>query len=321
MRGLSSSTKGSLVMDGVLVVDKPTGLTSHDVVAHVRRALDTRRIGHIGTLDPMATGVLPLVIGRATRLAPLLSRGRKVYDGVIRLGVATDTYDITGSVTSGTLDDGDHDQPAIDMVAVEAASHTFIGHIIQQPPPFSAKKIRGVRAYKLARRRQRVETRAVAVTVHAFEIVSLWGNRLRCRVICDPGFYMRALAHDLGEMLGCGGCLESLRRECSSTFNLNQSVPLASIEDERRSAAEHIVPLTRLLPELPGVVLTDHGRRRAVHGNNVSQADVLSTDGTWRPAEATTESDKVKLYDREGSLIGIAETNTRSFLHPTIVLV
>ena len=308
-------------MDGVLVVDKPAGLTSHDVVAHVRRALGTRRIGHIGTLDPMATGVLPLVVGRATRLASLLSTGRKVYDGVIRLGVATDTYDMTGCVTSGTLGDGDHDWPTLDRADVEAASRAFIGHVIQQPPPFSAKKIGGVRAYRLARRRQPVETRAVEVTVHAFEIVSLWGQRLRCRVLCDPGFYMRALAHDLGRALGCGGCLESLRRERSGAFTLDQAVPLAALEDEARSATEHVVPLARLLPELPGVVLTDHGTRRAVHGNNLSQADVASTDRTWRQADAATGEGKVKLYDRGGALIGIAETDARSFLHPTIVLV
>ena len=192
-------------MDGVLVIDKPSGPTSHDVVAHVRRSLGVKRVGHIGTLDPIATGVLPLVVGRATRLASLLSAGRKVYDGSILLGVSTDTYDATGTVTADARDRlGAGLVKAPDRQALEHAVQAFLGTRPQRPPPFSAKKIRGVRAYKLARRNQPVAPDPVDVTVHAIDVLEVDGTRARCRVTCDTGFYMRAFAHELGQALGCG---------------------------------------------------------------------------------------------------------------------
>ena len=157
-------------MDGVLVVDKPPDLTSHDVVARVRRVLGIRRVGHLGTLDPMATGVLPLVVGRATRLASLLSVGPKIYEAVIRLGVVTDTYDVTGSVVPSP--NQRVDPRDVNLRAVEMAHRAFTGTFRQQPPPFSAKKIRGVRAYRLARRQRPVAPSATEATVHSFEIRS-----------------------------------------------------------------------------------------------------------------------------------------------------
>lgn len=155
--------------DGVLVVDKPRGITSHDVVTRCRRILGTRRVGHVGTLDPLATGVLPLVIGRATRLATLLSEGDKVYQSVFRLGVVTNTYDVTGTVVADAVI-GRTDGPAITREAVELMSRRFVGTFTQVPPPFSAKKIGGVRAYRLARRQEPVEPKPVEVTVHQLDI-------------------------------------------------------------------------------------------------------------------------------------------------------
>ena len=309
-------------MDGVLVIDKPPRLTSHDVVTRVRRALGTRRIGHIGTLDPLATGVLPLVVGRATRLASLLSSGPKTYDAVILLGVTTNTYDVTGTATRP---DPAAAGPVPPLAAIQEAGRTFTGRFAQQPPPFSAKKVGGVRAYQLARRHQPVAPSAVEVTVHAFEIRSLDGDRLRCRVTCEPGFYMRALAHDLGRALGCGGCLEALRRERSSAFALSDAVSLDIVEKEGPDAHGRLIPLAGLLPDLPGVVLTDRGSRLAAHGNALAPADLagnVGDDPPWRhPQNEGDAVHRVRLFDGDGVLLAIAETGTGGFLHPKIVLV
>ncbi len=305
-------------MDGVLVVDKPTGMTSHDVVSQARRALAMRRIGYVGTLDPLATGVLPLVLGRATRLATLLSVGPKVYDGVIRLGLETDTYDTTGTVQADRSDGGER-TPEVTAAAVEAAIPSFTGTFPQSPPPFSAKKIGGVRAYRLARRRSPVSPRPVEVTVHAIEVVSLAADRLRCRVTCEPGFYMRALAHDLGRALGCGGCLESLRRERSGPFHIAGAVAADALAARSAELADCIIPPARLLPDLPGAVLTEYGSRRAGHGNTLTPAEVISKDGDWPGRGA--EPARVRLVSREGTLVGIAELDAEGLLHPVIVLV
>ena len=310
-------------MDGVLVVDKPRGLTSHDVVARTRRALGIRRIGHIGTLDPMATGVLPLVVGRATRLASLLSVGTKTYDAVIRLGVVTDTYDVTGTLTSRP--NGTSRTPDLTHAQVETALRRFSGTFSQAPPPFSAKKIKGVPAYRLARQRRPIELTPVDVTVHDLELLELEGDRVRCRVICDPGFYMRSLAHDLGATLGCGACLEALRRERSGPFGLEVAVLLDIIKNEREGCGARIIPIGQLLPDLPALVLTDHGARLAAHGNVLCPGDVLGTlDGAtnWRlPLPDDGSARAVKIYDRSHRLLAIAEHGVTPFLHPKIVLV
>ena len=309
-------------MDGVLVVDKPSGLTSHDVVAHARRALGVRRVGHIGTLDPVATGVLPLVVGRATRLASLLSAGRKTYEGCILLGVSTDTYDATGTITADARDRmGTGLVNAPDREAIEHAVEAFVGTWPQRPPPFSAKKIRGVRAYKLARRNQPVAPDPVEVTVHAVDVLAVDGTRVQCRVTCDPGFYMRAFAHDLGAALGCGACLEALRRHRNGAFDLRGAVSLDDIEALGPSVADRMVPLPDLLPELPRLVLTEHGARRARHGNDLTAADIVSPSTDWPSRTASSGVAVAKLYDGEGVLLAIAKADAARLLHPTIVLV
>ena len=309
-------------MDGVLVVDKPSGPTSHDVVALARRALGVRRVGHVGTLDPIATGVLPLVVGRATRLASLLSAGRKVYDGSILLGVSTDTYDTTGTVTADARDRmGTGLVNAPDREALERAVRAFVGTRPQQPPPFSAKKIRGVRAYKLARRNQPVAPEPVSVTVHAIEVLEAEETRVRCRVTCDSGFYMRAFAHELGAALGCGACLETLQRERNGEFDLNGAVPVDELAARGPAVADRMVPLEELLPAVPRLVLTGHGARRARHGNDLTAADVISSSAPWTPGMPFSGTGVAKLYDGDGMLIAIAKTDAARLLHPTIVLV
>jgi len=309
--------------DGVLVVDKPRGITSHDVVTRCRRILGTRRVGHVGTLDPLATGVLPLVIGRTTRLATLLSKGDKIYHSVFRLGVVTNTYDVTGSVVADTTDLlGRKGGPAITRDAIESMSRRFVGTFIQVPPPFSAKKIGGVRAYRLARRQEPVEPKPVEVTVRQLDIESLTNDRLSCRVTCAPGFYVRSLAHDFGQELGCGACLEELRREQSGAFGLGEAVTMDQLERDHESPTRHLVPMAKLLPNLPSVVVTARGARLAAHGNALTPPQFESSSGAVSPGLDSPElKETVKVYDREGALLAIAEGSMAGVLHPRIVLV
>ncbi len=302
--------------DGVLVVDKPAGMTSHDVVAWARRSLGVRRIGHVGTLDPLATGVLPLVVGRATRLAALLAGGSKTYRAVIRLGLETDTYDATGTPQPGPPA-AEERARSLDREAADAACRRFTGVLEQRPPAYSAKKVGGVRAYRLARRQQRVDLRPVEVVVHGFDVIALRDGRLDCRVVCSPGFYMRTLAHDLGRELGCGGCLEQLRREHSGPFALEDAVDLRTAADDARTLWERLIPPARLLPELPAVVVTPQGAQRASHGNLLGPGDI-DVAASRLPGSGTAD---VKVYDASGSLLAIAATQPGGALHPRIVLV
>ena len=301
---------------GVLVVDKPAGMTSHDVVAWARRSLGVRRIGHVGTLDPLATGVLPLVVGRATRLATLLAGGSKTYRAVIRLGLETDTYDATGTPQPGPPG-AEERAHSLDGETVGAACRRFTGVLQQRPPAYSAKKVGGVRAYRLARRQQPVDLRPVEVTVHRFDVIALRDGRLDCRVSCSPGFYMRTLAHDLGRELGCGGCLEELRRERSGPFSLEGAVDLRTGATGMRPLQDQIIPLADLLPELPAVVVTPLGAQRASHGNLLKPGDI-DVNASRLPGSGTGN---VKVYDDAGSLLAIAAPAAGGALHPRIVLV
>lgn len=311
-----------VAFDGVLVIDKPAGPTSHDIVACVRRTLSLKKVGHLGTLDPLATGVLPLVVGRATRLASLLAGASKQYDAVIRLGLITDTYDITGTVVGGadaprpdaTSAEIDGLQPSPETIAHAAAG--FVGSYPQRPPPFSAKKIDGVRAYDLARRRQPVEVTPAQVTVEALTVLSIDGPRVRCRIVCSSGFYIRSLAHDLGDALGCGGCLETLRRERHGPFNLQAAVPLAQIVEKSAWVATQFVPMGSLLPSIPAVVVSDQGARRAAHGNPLRVADIVPAAGLPLP-----NTGRVRVLDERGRLLAVADRRGDGTLHPKIVLV
>jgi tRNA pseudouridine55 synthase len=303
--------------DGVLVVDKPEGPTSHDVVARARRALRTRQIGHTGTLDPMATGVLALVVGRATRLAQFLSGREKAYDARIRLGLVTDTWDRTGVVVSQV-------SPAAslpDAAAVESALRGFVGEHEQLPPPFSAKKIEGVRAYDLARQGRDVPVQAVRVTLHSVRLLSHDGPFVDVAVECSAGFYVRALAHHFGRRLGCGACLESLRRTASGGFRLDQAVSLDAVEQSPLDALARLVPLERALDDLPALVLTEAGLTRALHGNEVEPGNYRPPPSSGDPASAGSSAGAVQLLDPAGHLVAIARPTDRpGVLHPAVVL-
>jgi tRNA pseudouridine55 synthase len=311
-------------MDGVLVIDKPCGPTSHDVVASVRRAIGIDRVGHTGTLDPMATGVLPLVIGRATRLARFLSAADKEYDAAIRLGDETDTDDACGRPT----DPADREveaaepgpkRPPIDVARAEldAVLGSFVGTYEQTPPAFSAKKIQGVRAYALARRGEMVAPKAATVTVHRLALVSFDEGIVRVTLTCSPGFYVRALARDLGRRLRTGAHLSALRRVRSGAFDSQAAVPLASVERDGIDALQHLVPMHSLLGHLPALVLTGEGLRRAAHGHDVGPGDLAHMEGLTL---ATTGP--VRLLDEGGKLVAIAESGrVPGFLHPAVVVV
>jgi tRNA pseudouridine55 synthase len=296
--------------DGVLIVNKPAGPTSHDVVAVVRRAIGIDRIGHTGTLDPLATGVLALVMGKATRLASFLSGTEKEYVAGVRLGATTDTYDAEGAgarATGGIPPD----EPSV----VASALAAFVGTYFQQPPAFSAKKISGTPAYKLARQRKPVDVKPAEVTVRELELLGYSGGLARLRIVCSSGFYVRSLAHDLGERLGCGGFLEDLERTISGDFRLDDARALDEIVTAGSAARDWIIPMQALLEELPAATLTAEGVRRAGHGNTLRDDDIAEWRG-WRQAPG-----RVRLLDESGTLIGIGEPRAGGVLHPAIVLV
>jgi len=290
-------------MDGLLVVDKPAGLTSHDVVARTRRALRERRIGHTGTLDPLATGVLPLVLGRATRLARFLTAAEKVYDATIRLGFSTETYDAEGA-PAGAVYEG----PLPDRDAIERALDGFRGTLLQQPPLFSAKKIAGRRSYDSAREGLNVLPAPAAVTVYELRTIACDRDIVTLRVRCSAGFYVRTLAHDLGRVLGTGAHLAGLRRTGCAGFGLDAAMPLAAIEADPSRALAAVVPPAAMLGSLAAVTLTAEEVNRVARGLDVR-------------ARPSPESRFVRLLDPAGELVAVAEpAGVPDVLHPAVVL-
>jgi tRNA pseudouridine55 synthase len=290
----------SELVDGVLVIDKPQGLTSHDVVAVARRALGERRVGHTGTLDPLATGVLPLVCGQATRLARFLAASDKEYEATVRFGMTTDSYDVTGIETSRS-----GLRPERDSLTRALASLT--GTYLQLPPAFSAKKVAGRRAYDMARQEQPVELTPVPVTVTRADLETFTGDTAQLRVVCSAGFYVRAFTHALGGLTGTGACLEALRRTRSGEFTLAQAVTVEQLSSGDTPAAA-VVPMNSLLTALPVVTVTEEGRNRVSHGQEVE-----GTPGT---------AEWVRLIDARGRLVAIAKRGSRpGSLHPAVVLI
>lgn len=291
-------------MDGVLVVDKPRGLTSHDVVSAARRILKERRIGHTGTLDPLATGVLPLACGRATRLVRFLSASDKDYHATIRFGLTTDTYDVTGTETSRC-----ERQPG--RSDLEAAIADLRGHYEQVPPAYSAKKVGGRRAYEMAREDEPVELQPVPVTVSRAEILRFTGDRVTVAITSSAGFYVRAFAHSLGQALGTGACLEALRRTRSGEFRIDAAAPLDALQDDAEQAAGWMLPLDGLLSWMPAVHLTEEGRLRVSHGREVDRGGLDTGPGAW-----------VRMLDEQGRLIALGQPGTApGSLHPAVVLI
>jgi tRNA pseudouridine55 synthase len=320
--------------DGVLVVDKTEGPTSHDVVKFTRRALGVSAIGHTGTLDPMATGVLPLVIGKATRLAQFLTASDKTYEATVVFGRTTDTYDAMGKVTSEC-----ERRPTRE--ALDAAIEKFRGAFEQTPPAYSAKNIDGERSYDLARKARTAlverpvqRPKSVPVTVKRLHVLSFDGESARLEMQVTAGFYVRSLASDLGEALNCGGMLSALRRTRSGEFGLDRAVPLAEVlQSPRESLAARVVPLGGLLPELPAVQLRSAVQlERLKNGVEMAPSDLvapvpwgLAPNVAGHRAEATFGASPlppiVRLLGPDGDLVGLAKPGkTAGNLHGWVVL-
>lgn len=293
-------------MDGIIVVDKPRDWTSHDVVNRMRRLAGTRKVGHLGTLDPAATGVLPMVIGRATRLAQFFSRNDKIYEGVIHFGYSTDSYDGDGTPL------GEAVTVMLDPDALEAALDRFRGEFEQTPPPVSAKKVAGRPAYELARRNLPVELKPVRVCVSRLEVLSLEGCEIKVRVHCSAGTYIRSIAHELGQALGCGAFLQSLRRLASGDFTIEQARTLEQLgalaEDGR--LGEALIPASTLLPEFPAETVDDITEGQIRNGR----------DFRVSPFRARGEARYVKALNGRGELVAIGEAKLPHVYHPVLVL-
>lgn len=293
-------------MDGAIVIDKPEGWTSHDIVNKVRRIAQTKKIGHLGTLDPIATGVLPLVIGRATRLAQFYTRSDKIYEGVIRFGWATTTYDRAGEPLAEPV------EPSFDSGQLECALDRFRGEFLQIPPPVSAKKIAGRRAYELARKDIPVELPPSPVHVYELAVLSANPPEVSVRVHCSGGTYVRSIAHDLGIALGCGAHLTELRRISSGEFAIAQARTIPQLESLAASERllDALIPLAQLLPAFPAIPVDDITASQIRNGRNFRGS----------PFRAQPSSKYVKAITAQNDLIAIGEAVLPNTYHPLVVL-
>jgi tRNA pseudouridine55 synthase len=292
------------MINGVLVIDKPAGMTSHDVVNRVRRILQEKSVGHLGTLDPMATGVLPLVLGKLTRLAQFYNASEKAYEGEIRFGFATDTYDAEGE-PAGPASEA---RPSLEQVVLVAGR--FCGRIMQTPPPFSAKKIGGVPAYKLARKKQEVELQPVEIEVKEFEILGMTEERVRFRARVSSGSYMRSIAHEMGQLLGMGAHLSALRRTAVAEFALSDARTLAEVERESQQGQSEalLIHLRRVLPALPAVTANDDSAAKIRAGRAVNLPEMSSAP-------------RVKVFYGQNQMIAIATRVAGTLFHPRVVFI
>jgi tRNA pseudouridine55 synthase len=290
-------------MNGVVIIDKPSGLTSHDVVNRVRRILGQRAVGHLGTLDPSATGVLPIVLGNLTRLAQFYVHSEKTYEGAIRFGFATDTYDADGEPTTPPQDvhiNGDE---------VRALAAEFRGIIEQMPPPFSAKKIAGVPAYKLARKKQEVALKPVQVEIKEFEILDTAADQATFRARVASGTYMRSVAHEMGQKLGCGAHLAALRRTAVAEFTIEDAHTLQALEtamQQQGSAESLFVHPRKLVPQLPSVTANEESAALIRSGRAVNLPEM-------------SRAPQVKVFYGQRDLIAIATRIAGTLFHPSIV--
>ena len=293
-------------MDGVIVIDKPEGWTSHDVVNKVRRIAATKKVGHLGTLDPIATGVLPLVMERATRLAQFYTRSDKVYEGLVRFGWATTTYDRAGEVVGHKV------VVELDAAELERRLERFRGEFLQTPPAVSAKKVDGQRAYDLARKNVAVELEPVQVNVFELTVLEVRGCDARLRVHCSGGTYLRSIAHDLGQAMGCGAHLEELRRLASGEFGIEQArtlEQLAMLAADGR-LVDAVIPALQLLPGFPAVFVDDITAAQIRNGRNFAAS----------PFRSSAAAKHVKAVTRAGEMVAVGEAVLPNVYHPVVVL-
>ena len=296
-------------LDGVIVVNKPQGWTSHDVVAKMRGIAGTRRVGHLGTLDPIATGVLPLMIGNVTRLARFWEKSEKAYEAVIRFGFATSTYDRAGERTTPDMTT---EMPQISSGLLESLLAPVRGEIEQVPPPVSAKKIGGVPAYKLARKNIAVELKPVRVVIHELKLGRIEGSCAWLSVRCSAGTYIRSIAHDLGVRLGCGAHIEELMRTGSGPFKIEQARTLEELSALREEGRleDALVPASDLLPHFPNVFVDDLTVRYIRQGRDFNASPFRISPGT----------EHVKAIGPNGRLVAIGKIALPNVYHPVVVL-
>ena len=311
-------------LDGILVIDKPGGKTSHDIVESVRRLIGFRQIGHFGTLDPLATGVLVLALGRATRLARFYSGRRKRYTCAIRFGFATDTYDADGEPLS------EDSAPALDAEKLQELAAGFVGKIQQMPPAFSAKKIHGRPAHELARKHKPVNLDAVEVEVFEFRLTGVEGSIARFVVECGAGTYIRSLAHDMGKLHGVGAHLAEIARTAVGEFTSDHAVSLEDLAADAKSGkiASRVIRLESLLPDLPRATVLPIVEKRVRHGakfnlplaqiqpgqTTAAQGAPAQLDsGDWKPS-------RLRVFNQQGQLIAIAEPVVPRTYQPLVVL-
>jgi len=311
-------------LDGILVIDKPSGKTSHDIVETVRRLIGFRQIGHFGTLDPLATGVLVLALGRATRLARFYSGRRKRYTCAIRFGFATDTYDADGEPLS------DDSAPALDAEKLQALAAQFVGKIQQTPPAFSAKKIHGRPAHELARKHKPVNLEPVEVEVFEFRLTGVQGSIARFVVECGAGTYIRSLAHDMGKLHGAGAHLAEIARTAVGEFTSDHAVSLEDLAADAKSGkiASRVIRLESLLPDLPRATVLPIVEKRVRHGAkfNLPLAQIQpgqATAAQGAPAQLDSgdwKPSRLRVFNQQGQLIAIAEPVVPRTYQPLVVL-
>jgi tRNA pseudouridine55 synthase len=309
--------------DGALVIDKPKGKTSHDVVDAVRHLAGFRQVGHLGTLDPLATGVLVLLLGRATRLVQFYSGRRKRYAAGFRFGFATDTYDSDGEAQ------GPEATPSLDAPVLEKLAAERIGRFEQMPPSFSAKKIHGRPAYELARKKQPVELKPVEVELFEYKLTEIAGSIARFVIECSSGTYIRALAHEMGQQLGCGAHLAEITRLAVGEFSLEQAVKLEELAKASRAGefAGYLIRLENLLPNFPRANVLPVVERRVRHGSkfNVTLAQI-QPGRVELPPGATSALDsgeprppRLRVFNQQDKLIAIAEAVVPRTYQPIVV--
>jgi len=265
-------------MNGIVIIDKPQGWTSQDVTARLRRVFNTRRIGHGGTLDPMATGVLPVFVGRATRGVEFFEHAEKTYETVLRLGMTTDTEDVTGTVLTESL-------VCVTPEQVEAVLRQFRGEIMQIPPMYSALKVGGQKLCDLARKGKEVERQPRPITIHELTLLEAGENTLRLRVRCSKGTYIRTLCKDIGQALGCGGCMQALRRTTAGEYTIEESVPLQTLLEEQ-NPENYLRTVDTMFRNHPAVTLTPNQEKRCRNGNSFT---MKLEEGTYRAYSQTGE--------------------------------
>ena len=289
-------------MNGLLVIDKPGGMTSHDVVAIVRRVTGERSIGHLGTLDPMATGVLPLLTGKYTRLAQFFGESQKWYEGRIRFGFATDSFDDDGTATSSPA------PLTCSFEELRQLSSRFHGTIDQVPPAFSAKKIQGVPAYKLARAGAEVPVKAARITIHDFRLLALEGDEASFAMHVSAGGYVRSVAHELGQLAGCGAHLSTLRRTRAGAFTLDQAISVEDLKGLATAEIEARLPHPRsLLPEMPSITVDDQTAGKIRNGMQVNLPDFSTAS-------------LVKIFTTPVDMLAIGRRIAGTLMQPIVVM-